>query len=93
MVDTGKAFADAHHLLGLSYHMLGQSERLMAAVIVTCAAGIVLLGGMRSLTWASVAKAIAALYELSTETNIALLSGEKDQLSVLLSMWNALAGK
>ncbi len=27
LVDSGRAFADAHHLLGLSYHMLGQSER------------------------------------------------------------------
>jgi tetratricopeptide (TPR) repeat protein len=32
LVDTGKAFADAHHLLGLSYHMLGQSERALESL-------------------------------------------------------------
>src|SRR5438552_5228684 len=53
--------------------MLGQSERLMAAVVVTCAAGIVLLGGMRSLTWASVAKAIAALLALAVSASIVAL--------------------
>src|SRR5205085_3799230 len=53
--------------------MLGQSERLMAAVVVVCAAGIVLLGGMRSLTWASVAKAIAALLALAVSASIVAL--------------------
>ena len=43
----------------------GQSERLMAALVVACAAAIVLAGGMRSLTWSSVAKAIAALLALA----------------------------
>ncbi|MBI4502702.1 MAG: tetratricopeptide repeat protein [Gemmatimonadetes bacterium] len=32
LVDTGKAFADAHHLLGLSYHMLGHSERALESL-------------------------------------------------------------
>jgi tetratricopeptide (TPR) repeat protein len=32
LVDSGRAFADAHHLLGLSYHMLGQSERSLEAL-------------------------------------------------------------
>ena len=50
--------------------MLGQSERLMAALVVACAAGIVLLGGMRSLTWSSVAKAIAALLALAVCASI-----------------------
>ena len=37
--------------------LLGQSERLMVAVVVTCATAIVIAGGMRSATWSSVAKA------------------------------------
>ena len=53
--------------------MLGQSERMMAAVVVACAAGIVLLGGMRSLTWSSVAKAIAALLALAVCASIVAL--------------------
>ena len=53
--------------------MLGQSERLMAAVVVTCAAAIVLAGGMRSLTWSSVAKAIAALLALAVSASIVAL--------------------
>ena len=32
MVDSGKGFADAHHLLGLSYHLLGQSERALESL-------------------------------------------------------------
>jgi cation/acetate symporter len=50
--------------------MLGQSERLMAAVVVACAAAIVLVGGMRSLTWSSVAQAIAALLALAVPATI-----------------------
>jgi cation/acetate symporter len=50
--------------------MMGQSERLMAAVVVACAAAIVLAGGMRSLTWSSVAKAIAALLALAVPATI-----------------------
>jgi cation/acetate symporter len=50
--------------------MLGQSERLMAAVVVASAAGIVVLGGMRSLTWSSVAKSIAALLALAVLASI-----------------------
>jgi cation/acetate symporter len=53
--------------------MLGQSERLMATVVVACAAGIVLLGGMRSLTWSSVAKSIAALLALAVCASIVAL--------------------
>jgi len=32
VIESGRAFADAHHLLGLSYHMLGQSERALEAL-------------------------------------------------------------
>jgi tetratricopeptide (TPR) repeat protein len=32
LVDSGQAFADAHHLLGLSYHMLGQSDRALESL-------------------------------------------------------------
>src|SRR5258708_522928 len=31
VVGSGRGFADAHHLLGLSYHMLGQSERALVS--------------------------------------------------------------
>jgi cation/acetate symporter len=50
--------------------MMGQSERLMAAVVIACAAGIVLLGGMRALTWSSVAKAIVAILALAVSASI-----------------------
>src|SRR5262249_27905587 len=53
--------------------MLGQSERLMAVVVIAAAAGIVLAGGMRSLTWSSVAKAIAALLALAVPATIVAL--------------------
>lgn len=32
LVASGRAFADAHHLLGLCYYMVGQPERALAAV-------------------------------------------------------------
>jgi tetratricopeptide (TPR) repeat protein len=32
LVRSGRAFADAHHLLGLSFHLLGQSDRALAAL-------------------------------------------------------------
>ncbi len=32
LVESGRAFADAHHLLGLSFHLLGQSDRALAAL-------------------------------------------------------------
>jgi len=38
------------------------------------------------------AKAIAVLYELSTETNNALATGAKDQFPILFSIWRSLAG-
>src|SRR5262245_24161883 len=41
--------------------LLGQSERLMMGVVLACAIAIVIGGGMRSLTWSSVAKAVGAL--------------------------------
>src|SRR6202162_769802 len=53
--------------------VLGQSERLMVAVVVTCATAIVIAGGMRSLTWSSVAKAIAALLALAVPVSIVAL--------------------
>jgi cation/acetate symporter len=53
--------------------LLGQSEHLMAPVVVACAAAIVIAGGMRSLTWSSVAKAIAALLALAVPASIVAL--------------------
>ncbi len=32
LVTSGRAYADAHHLLGLSYYMVGQPERALGAV-------------------------------------------------------------
>lgn len=32
LVQSGRAFADAHHLLGLSFHLLGQSDRALGAL-------------------------------------------------------------
>ena len=45
----------------------------MAAVVVACATAIVIAGGMRSLTWSSVAKAIAALLALAVPATIVAL--------------------
>jgi cation/acetate symporter len=53
--------------------MMGQSERLMAVVVITCATIIVLAGGMRSLTWSGVAKGIAALLALAVPATIVAL--------------------
>ena len=65
--------AEARFAAYASAWMLGQSERLMAAVVVACAGIIVILGGMRSLTWSSVAKAIAALLALAVSASIVAL--------------------
>jgi tetratricopeptide (TPR) repeat protein len=32
LVDTGRGYADAHHLLGLSYFLVGQAEKALGAV-------------------------------------------------------------
>ncbi|HZT47941.1 MAG TPA: sodium:solute symporter [Hyphomicrobiaceae bacterium] len=50
--------------------LTGQSERLVTGVAVACAAGMVLFGGMRSLTWSSVAKSIAAILALAVSASI-----------------------
>jgi cation/acetate symporter len=50
--------------------MLGQSEPPMAALVVASATAIVFAGGMRSLTWSSVAKAIATLLALAVPATI-----------------------
>ncbi len=53
--------------------MLGQSERLMAVLVVACITAIVFAGGMRSLTWSSVAMAIAALLALAVPATLVAL--------------------
>ncbi len=53
--------------------LTGQSERLMAIVVVLCATATVIAGGMRSLTWSSSAKAIAALLALAVPATIVAL--------------------
>jgi cation/acetate symporter len=50
--------------------LLGQPESLMAAVVVTYATVVVIAGGMRSLTWSSVAKGIAAILALAVLATI-----------------------
>jgi cation/acetate symporter len=50
--------------------LLGQSERLMAVVVVACATAMVVAGGMRSLTWSTVATSIAALLALAVPATI-----------------------
>jgi cation/acetate symporter len=53
--------------------MLGQSDRLMAVLVVACVAAILFAGGMRSLTWSSVAMAIAALLALAVPATLVAL--------------------
>jgi cation/acetate symporter len=53
--------------------LLGQSERVTAPLVVASATLIVIAGGMRSLTWSSVAKAIAALLALAAPATIVAL--------------------
>jgi cation/acetate symporter len=53
--------------------LTGQSDKLMAIVVVLCAAGTVIAGGMRSLTWSGSAKAIAALLALAVPATIVAL--------------------
>jgi cation/acetate symporter len=65
--------AEARFAAYASAWLLGQSERLMVAVVMTCATAIVIAGGMRSLTWSSVAKAIAALLALAVPVSIVAL--------------------
>ena len=50
--------------------LTGQSEGLMASVVVVCTLLIVLYGGMRSLTWSSVAQAITAMLALAVSASI-----------------------
>jgi cation/acetate symporter len=50
--------------------LLGQSERLMAVLVVACAVATVVAGGMRSLTWSRVATSIAALLALAVPATI-----------------------
>lgn len=50
--------------------LVGASERIMVLVVTALAAAIVIGGGMRSLTWSSAAKAIAALFALAVPITI-----------------------
>jgi cation/acetate symporter len=65
--------AEAHFAAYAAAWLLGQSERLTAPVVVAAATLIVFAGGMRSLTWSSVAKAITALLALVTPATIVAL--------------------
>lgn len=54
--------------------LTGQSEFFTAPVVVACVTAMIAVGGMRSLTWSSAAKAIAALLALAVcATIIALM--------------------
>jgi cation/acetate symporter len=50
--------------------LLGQPEHVMAAVLIALVAAVLVAGGMRSLTWSSVAKAITALLALAVPATI-----------------------
>jgi cation/acetate symporter len=50
--------------------LLGQPEQLMSAVLIALVAAVLAAGGMRSLTWSSVAKAITALLALAVPATI-----------------------
>jgi cation/acetate symporter len=53
--------------------LTGQSEGLMAVVVMACASATVVGGGMRSHTWSAAAKAIAALVALAVPATIVAL--------------------
>jgi cation/acetate symporter len=53
--------------------LLGESERLTLPLVVASATAIVFAGGMRSLTWSSVAKAIVVLLALAVPATIVAL--------------------
>jgi len=65
--------AEARFAAYASAWLTGQSDRLMAIVVVICAATMVLAGGMRSHTWSGSAKAIAALAALAVPVTIVAL--------------------
>jgi cation/acetate symporter len=50
--------------------LLGQPEHVMTAVLIALVAAVLAAGGMRSLTWSSVAKAITALLALAVPATI-----------------------
>jgi cation/acetate symporter len=62
--------AEARFAAYASAWLLGQSERLTAVLVVSCVAGIVIAGGMRSLTWSTAAQGIAALLALAVSATI-----------------------
>ena len=53
--------------------LVGQPESLMTPIVVSCAALTIVAGGMRSVTWSSSAKAIAALLALAVPASIVAL--------------------
>jgi cation/acetate symporter len=65
--------AEARFAAYASAWMLGQSERLMAVLVVVFVVVILFSGGMRALTWSSVAQAIAALLALAVPATIVAL--------------------
>jgi cation/acetate symporter len=65
--------AEARFAAYASAWLTGQPDRLMAVIVVACVTAIVIAGGMRSLTWSSAAKAIAALLALAVPATIVAL--------------------
>ena len=65
--------AEARFAAYASAWLTGQSERLMAIAVVACVTLTIIAGGMRSLTWSSSAKAIAALLALAVPATIVAL--------------------
>lgn len=65
--------AEARFAAYASAWLTGQSERLMAIAVVGCVTATIIAGGMRSLTWSSSAKAIAALLALAVPATVVAL--------------------
>lgn len=53
--------------------LLGQSERWMAALIMSFVTVVLVLGGLRAMSWSSVAKCIVALLALAVPVTIAAI--------------------
>lgn len=65
--------AEARFAAYASAWLTGQSERFMAIAAVACVTVTIFAGGMRSLTWSSSAKAIAALLALAVPATVVAL--------------------
>jgi cation/acetate symporter len=65
--------AEARFAAYASAQLTGQPDGLMAIAVVVCVTAMIITGGMRSHTWSSSAKAIAALAALAVPATIVAL--------------------